>query len=162
MVFDDLRNYNECALNALTKAISTKKVIEKDNRPVNLNLLTINFPIIGLSSILHRISGLAVFICFPLLVWLLSISLESEERFSNLQNSFQEITLFKLIIFLLFVGFTYHLLIGVKKLLGEVFGLGETLKSGSLLTWLFLGLTLFISLIVFVDIFNLREVLFLR
>ena len=159
MVFDDLRNYNESALNALTKAISTRKVIEKDNRPVNLNLLTINLPIIGVSSILHRISGLAVFICFPLLVWLLSISLESEKRFSDLQNSFQEMVLFKLVIFLIFVGFIYHLLAGVKKLLSEVFGFGETLKSGNLLSWTVFGLTFVMSSIVFIKIFNLQEVL---
>jgi len=155
LVFDDLRNYNEGALNALTKAISTKKVIEKDNRPVNLNLLTINLPIIGLSSILHRISGLAVFICFPLLVWLLSISLESEKRFSDLQNSFQEMVLFKVVIFLIFVGFIYHLLAGVKKLLSEVFGFGETLKSGNLLSWTVFGLTFVMSSMVFIKIFNL-------
>ena len=155
MVFNDLRNYNEIALNALTKAISTRKVIEKDNRPVNLNLLTINLPIIGVSSILHRVSGLAVFICFPLLVWLLSVSLESEKRFSDLQNSFQEMVLFKLVIFLIFVGFIYHLLAGVKKLLSEVFGFGETLKSGNLLTWTVFGLTFVMSFIVFFKIFNL-------
>jgi len=155
LVFDDLRNYNEIALNALTKAISTRKVIEKDNRPVNLNLLTINLPIIGVSSILHRVSGLAVFICFPLLVWLLSVSLESEKRFSDLQNSFQEMVLFKLVIFLIFVGFIYHLLAGVKKLLSEVFGFGETLKSGNLLTWTVFGLTFVMSFIVFFKIFNL-------
>jgi len=155
LVFDDLRNYNESALNALTKAISTRKVIEKDNRPVNLNLLTINLPIIGLSSILHRISGLAVFICFPLLVWLLSISLESEKRFSDLQNSFQEMVLFKLVIFLIFVGFIYHLLAGVKKLLSEVFGFGETLKSGNLLSWTVFGLTFVMSFMVLFKILNL-------
>jgi len=100
---------------------------------------------------------LAVFICFPLLVWLLSISLESEARFSGLQNSFQEMVLFKLIIFLLFVGFIYHLLAGLKKLLGEIFGFGETLKSGNMLSWFVFGLTIFISLVVLIDIFNLYE-----
>ena len=155
MVFDDLRNYNERALNALTKAISTRKVIEKDNRPVNLNLLTINLPIIGVSSILHRISGLAVFICFPLLVWLLGVSLESEKKFSDLQGSFQEMILFKLVILLIFVGFIYHLLAGVKKLLSELFGFGETLKSGNLLTWVVFGLTFVMSFMVFIKIFNL-------
>ncbi len=137
------------------KQFLLKKVIEKDNRPVNLNLLTINLPVIGLSSILHRISGLAVFICFPLLVWLLGISLESEKRFSDLQGSFQEMILFKLVILLIFVGFIYHLLVGVKKLLSEVFGFGETLKSGNLLTWTVFGLTLFISFMVFIKVFNL-------
>ena len=90
MVFDDLRNYNDRALMRSQKQFLLDKVIEKDNRPVNLNLLTINLPIIGLSSILHRISGLAVFICFPLLVWLLGISLESEKRFSDLQRMNKE------------------------------------------------------------------------
>lgn len=135
-------------------------MIEKDNRPVHLNLLTINLPIIGISSILHRVSGLAVFVCFPLLVWLLGISLESEERFFNLQNLFQKMILFKVIIFLLFVGFVYHLLAGVKKILGEVFGIGETLKSGTILTWLIFGLTFAVSLIVLIDIFNLYEYFF--
>ena len=130
------------------------KVTEKDNRPVNLNLLTINLPIIGVSSILHRISGLAVFICFPLLVWLFHISLESEERFADLQSFFQGTFLFKLMIFLIFVGFIYHLLAGIKKLLGEVFGVGETLKSGNLLTWIVFGLTFILSAIFLMGIVN--------
>ena len=127
---------------------------EKDNRPVNLNLLTINLPIIGVSSILHRISWLAVFICFPLLVWLFHISLESEERFADLQSFFQDIFLFKLMIFLVFLGFIYHLLAGIKKLLGEVFGVGETLKSGNLLTWIVFGLTFIFSAIFLMGTFN--------
>jgi succinate dehydrogenase/fumarate reductase cytochrome b subunit len=68
--------------------------------------------------------------------------------------------LFKVIIFLLFVGFVYHLLAGVKKILGEVFGIGETLKSGTILTWLIFGLTFAVSLIVLSDIFNLYEYFF--
>ena len=154
MVFDDLRNYNDHALMRSQKQFLLDKVIEKDNRPVNLNLLTINLPIIGLSSILHRISGLAVFICFPLLVWLLGISLESEKRFSDLQSLFQEMILFKLVILLIFIGFIYHLLAGVKKLLSDMFGFGETLKSGNLLTWAVFGLTLVMSFMVFIKIFN--------
>ena len=154
MVFDDLRNYNDRALMRSQKQFLLDKVIEKDNRPVNLNLLTINLPIIGLSSILHRISGLAVFICFPLLVWLLGISLESEKRFSDLQSLFQEMILFKLVILLIFIGFIYHLLAGVKKLLSDMFGFGETLKSGNLLTWAVFGLTLVLSFLVSIKIFN--------
>ena len=119
---------------------------EKDNRPVNLNLLTISLPIIGLSSILHRISGLIIFLAFPLLVWLFSVSLESEESFSYLQNQFQQLLVFKIIIFLLFLGFLYHVLAGTRKLLADAFGIGETLKSGNLISWVVFGLTLLISL----------------
>ena len=111
-------------------------MIEKDNRPVNLNLLTISLPVIGMSSILHRISGLAVFFSFPMVVWLFSISLKSEESFMFLSSLYQESVLLKLIGYLVLLGFTYHLLAGFKKLMSDAFGGGETLESGRVLSWL--------------------------
>ena len=123
-------------------------MIEKDNRPVNLNLLTISLPIIGLSSILHRISGLAVFFSFPLIVWVFSISLESENSFLMLSNLLQNSIVFKAITFLILVGFSYHLLAGFKKLISDAFGVGETLESGRVLSWLVFGAT-FIMAVLF-------------
>ena len=116
-------------------------MIEKDNRPVNLNLLTISLPIIGLSSILHRISGLAVFFSFPLVVWLLSVSLKSEESFLALLILYQTAIVLKIMTYLILVGFSYHLLAGIKKLISDVFGFGETLESGRILSWLVFGAT---------------------
>ena len=89
--------------------------------------------------------------CIGFQAW---ISLVSVKIFSDLQYSFQEMVLFKLVVFLIFVGFIYHLLAGVKKLLSEVFGFGETLKSGNLLTWAVFGLTLVLSFLVSIKIFN--------
>ena len=126
-------------------------MIEKDNRPVNLNLLTISLPVIGMSSILHRISGLAVFFSFPLVVWLFSISLKSEESFMFLSSLYQESILLKLIGYLVLLGFTYHLLAGFKKLMSDAFGVGETLESGRVLSWLVFGIT-FIFAILFIFI----------
>ena len=126
-------------------------MIEKDNRPVNLNLLTISLPVIGMSSILHRISGLAVFFSFPLVVWLFSISLKSEESFMFLSSLYQESILLKLIVYLVLLGFTYHLLAGFKKLMSDAFGVGETLESGRALSWLVFGITfIFAVLFIFV------------
>jgi len=126
-------------------------VIEKDNRPVNLNLLTISLPVIGMSSILHRISGLAVFFSFPMVVWLFSISLKSEESFMFLSSLYQESVLLKLIGYLVILGFTYHLLAGFKKLMSDAFGVGETLESGRVLSWLVFGIT-FIFAVLFIFI----------
>ena len=126
-------------------------MIEKDNRPVNLNLLTISLPIIGMSSILHRISGLAVFFSFPLVVWLFSISLKSEESFTFLSSLYQESILLKLIGYLVLLAFTYHLLAGFKKLMSDAFGIGETLESGRVLSWLVFGIT-FIFAVLFIFI----------
>jgi len=126
-------------------------VIEKDNRPVNLNLLTISLPIIGLSSILHRISGLAIFFSFPLVVWLFSVSLKSEESFVVLANLLQSSFLLKIMTYLILVGFSYHLLAGFKKLLSDAFGIGETLESGRILSWLVFGVT-FVMAIYFLTV----------
>ena len=111
-------------------------MIKKDNRPVNLNLLTISLPIIGVASILHRISGFALFICFPLVVWLLHLSLESTESFSLLKGNIENNALLKVMAVLIVTGFIYHILAGLKKILGEILGFGETLKSGQVLTWI--------------------------
>ena len=126
-------------------------MIEKDNRPVNLNLLTISLPIIGLSSILHRISGLAIFFSFPLVVWLFSVSLKSEESFDVLANLLQSSFLLKTMTYLILVGFSYHLLAGFKKLLSDAFGIGETLESGRILSWLVFGAT-FVMAIYFLTV----------
>ena len=148
MVFGAPNNYNDNALTRPESELLNKQVIEKDNRPVNLNLLTISLPIIGLSSILHRISGLAVFFSFPLIVWVFSISLESENSFLMLSNLLQNSIVFKAITFLILVGFSYHLLAGFKKLISDAFGVGETLESGRVLSWLVFGAT-FIMAVLF-------------
>ena len=122
-------------------------MIEKDNRPVNLNLLTISLPIIGLSSILHRISGLAVFFSFPLVVWLFSVSLKSEESFVVLSSLYQTSFVLKIMTYLILVGFSYHLLAGIKKLMSDAFGLGETLESGRILSWLVFGATFILAIL---------------
>ena len=122
-------------------------MIEKDNRPVNLNLLTISLPIIGLSSILHRISGLTVFFSFPLVVWLFSVSLKSEESFVVLSNLYQTSVVLKIMTYLILVGFSYHLLAGIKKLMSDALGIGETLESGRILSWLVFGATFILAIL---------------
>ena len=147
MVFGAPNNYNGNAFTRPESELLNKQVIEKDNRPVNLNLLTISLPIIGLSSILHRISGVAVFFSFPLIVWVFSISLKSENSFLMLSNLLQNSIAFKVITFLILVGFSYHLLAGIRKLISDAFGVGETLESGRVLSWLVFGATFLMAVL---------------
>ena len=147
MVFGAPNNYNGKAFTRSESKLLNKQVIEKDNRPVNLNLLTISLPIIGLSSILHRISGVAVFFSFPLIVWVFSISLKSENSFLMLSNLLQNSIAFKAITFLILVGFGYHLLAGIRKLISDAFGVGETLESGRVLSWLVFGATFLMAVL---------------
>ncbi len=108
---------------------------KENNRPIYLNILAINLPIIGVSSILHRVSGFALFCIFICSVWLLDRSLSSEKEFMALINDLENLFLLKLIFLLFLLGLTYHSLIGVKKLLSDFFGIGEELKSGTYISW---------------------------
>ena len=63
---------------------------EKQSRPQfrNLNfplLLTYRLPLPGLVSIMHRISGAALFLALPLLLWMFDLSLTSELSFERLR-----------------------------------------------------------------------------
>jgi succinate dehydrogenase/fumarate reductase cytochrome b subunit len=45
------------------------------------------------------------------------------------------------------VGFSYHLLAGIRKLISDAFGVGETLESGRVLSWLVFGATFLMAVL---------------
>ena len=114
-------------------------MIEKNTRPVNLDLTTIQLSIIGVVSFLHRLSGVALFFGFLSFVWILDRSLKSESSFQSLIIQL-ETPVFKFFLILLVSAFLYHFLAGIKHLLADIFGIGETLKSSEILSWLTLFL----------------------
>jgi succinate dehydrogenase / fumarate reductase cytochrome b subunit len=99
-------------------------------RPKNLNLLTIRLPLPAIVSILHRISGVILFLLIPLLLWALSISLSSPEDFDSL-HQFLSTPLMKFFIWGFLSAFIYHFFAGIRHLLMDVH-LGDELKSGRL------------------------------
>ena len=85
-------------------------------RPVNLNLLTIRFPLTAWVSILHRMSGLMLIFLIPYLLWILQESLASLEHFKKLQQQFNQ-PFFISLTGLVFVGLVFHLIAGIRHLL---------------------------------------------
>ncbi|HEY9381621.1 MAG TPA: succinate dehydrogenase, cytochrome b556 subunit, partial [Burkholderiales bacterium] len=55
--------------------------VKKKRRPLWLNVSLFNLPIPGIVSILHRISGAALFLALPWLLFLFDGSLASAERY---------------------------------------------------------------------------------
>ncbi len=100
----------------------------KNQRPKNLNLFTIRFPIPALASILHRISGFILFILIPFLLWGLYWSLASQQNFNDLQQSLSTPCM-KFFIWCCLSAFLYHFVAGIRHLLMDI-GIGEELKSG--------------------------------
>ena len=126
---------------------------EEDNRPIYLNVLATDLPIIGVSSIVHRISGFALFCIFIISVWMFDRSLSSEEEFLGLVADLKNLLVLKVLFYLFLVGFLYHSLIGVKKVLSDFFGIGEELKSGTIIAWTYNLIFLLVASFLFVKFF---------
>ncbi|MDO8953227.1 MAG: succinate dehydrogenase, cytochrome b556 subunit [Gammaproteobacteria bacterium] len=64
-------------------------------------------------SILHRISGVILFLLIPFMLWLLSHSLANGPSFLSLQSSFSAPG-FKFLTWLLLSAMAYHIIAGIK------------------------------------------------
>ncbi|WP_036299844.1 succinate dehydrogenase, cytochrome b556 subunit [Methylotenera sp. L2L1] len=91
------------------------KQVPVRNRPKNLNLFTIRLPINAVVSILHRMSGMLLFLLIPALIWALQTSLSSESSFDKLGAMFRHWTL-KLILIGFSWPFFHHLYAGLRHL----------------------------------------------
>ena len=85
-------------------------------RPKNLDLTTIQLPLPGKVSILHRVSGAGMFLCFPLLLWLFSASLTSAESFATFKALFSTLPA-KVVLAGLIWAFVHHFCAGIRFLL---------------------------------------------
>ncbi|WP_422445978.1 MULTISPECIES: succinate dehydrogenase, cytochrome b556 subunit [unclassified Endozoicomonas] len=99
-------------------------------RPVNLDITTIKLPLPAYTSILHRISGVILFIGLGFILYGLELSLASEESFNALK-ALLSAPLAKFIIWGILSALIYHLIAGVKHLLMDM-DVGDGKESGSL------------------------------
>ena len=112
---------------------------------MNLNLLTIRFPVTAIVSILHRVTGAFLFLLVPFLIWVFQYSL-TEPGFDALQGLFSYF-LFKFFVWLLFIPLSYHLVAGIRHLLMDI-EIGVTLKAGkqsAMLTFVFSGVLIILA-----------------
>ncbi len=100
------------------------------NRPVNLDLSQFSFPLPAITSIIHRVTGLALFVGVAFVLWAFEMSLSNEEGFNVVKGIMQGF-LAKLILWGIISALLYHLVAGIKHLLMDV-GIGETLEGGKL------------------------------
>lgn len=84
-------------------------------RPKHLNLFQIRLPLPGIMSIMHRISGAALFIFLPLLLWLLDRSLETEIGY-DMVKGYLSLPIVKIVLIGLLWGFLHHFCAGIRYL----------------------------------------------
>jgi succinate dehydrogenase / fumarate reductase cytochrome b subunit len=105
----------------------------RDPRPVALNLFRIRFPVSAIVSILHRLSGLLLFLGVPVAVYLLELSLSDARGFARMQEllATPALRLFGLSVAW---AFSHHLLAGLRYLLIDL-DIGVDLAAARASAW---------------------------
>ena len=89
--------------------------MRSDKRPVFLHLWQIQLPLTGWISILHRLTGLLLFLFLPLPLYLWQRSLQSEVDFVQVSQWLAAWPL-RVLLLLLIWWFAHHLFAGVRFL----------------------------------------------
>jgi len=115
-------------------------------RPVNLDLTTIHFPVTAIISIMHRLSGIAVFILLPFMLYVLQQSLQSQESFNMLQ-SFLHYAWVRLLVWIFASALFFHFMAGVRHMIAD-FGYGEEIATGRKTASVLLVLTVISTIVL--------------
>jgi succinate dehydrogenase / fumarate reductase cytochrome b subunit len=87
-----------------------------------VDALQYRLPLAGLVSILHRVSGVIMFVLLPFIIWMFDTSLSSEISFARFTSVFAHGAgfvpgwFFKLVALALIWSYLHHLIAGVRHL----------------------------------------------
>lgn len=114
-------------------------------RPKFLELHNIRLPLPGFVSILHRISGVGLFLSLPLLLWLLDNSLHSASSFARFQVFIGQ-PLVKIVLLGLIWAFLHHLCAGIRYIALDLH-FGTELPKARATSWAVLAVSLVLTVI---------------
>jgi succinate dehydrogenase / fumarate reductase cytochrome b subunit len=136
-----------------------KKRPEFRNIHALTDLPTYRLPAAGWVSILHRVSGVLMFVLMPFIIWMFDASISSEISFAKFRNVFNNGVgfvpgfFFKLVVLALLWAYLHHFIAGLRHLwmdvshaaVSKAFGMtsAKVTLVASLLLTVVLGLKLF-------------------
>lgn len=116
----------------------------KSKRPVNLPLsqvISVNLKSpVAIASILHRISGVVLFLLIPALLYVLQRSLASPEEFNIVHEEIFGNICVRFVVWVFLAGLIYHLFAGIKHLFADI-GVAEELQSGRNAAWFMIAVS---------------------
>ena len=114
-------------------------------RPKYLNLFEIRMPVPAFVSIVHRVTGAALFLLIPLLLYLLQLSLETPQTFAAFKSIVSQ-PLMKLVLIGLVWAYLHHFCAGIRHLALDLhFGVG--LEAARATSWVVLGVSIGLALV---------------
>ena len=105
-----------------------------------LSLINYKFPVQAIVSILHRISGVILFIFIPIIIWAFDCSLKSEESFSKVLSAFGNGGV-EFVIWFFTSMLIYHLCAGIKHLIMDM-GFCDSKISSRIASYLMLVISI--------------------
>jgi succinate dehydrogenase / fumarate reductase cytochrome b subunit len=107
-------------------------------RPKYLNLFEIRMPVPAFVSIAHRVTGAALFLLIPLLLYLLQLSLQTPQTFAAFKSIVSQ-PLMKLVLIGLVWAYLHHLALDLH------FGVG--LEAARATSWVVLAVSIGLTLV---------------
>lgn len=123
-----------------------RQSIVKKERPVNLDLSTIQFPAAAKASILHRVSGVVMLCSLVFLMWAFAVSLSGPEGFAQVESIMTSF-IAKFIGWGILTALGFHLIIGLRHLVMDM-GYWEELDSGRTSATVSIALSVILSVLV--------------
>lgn len=118
----------------------------KDNRPKNLDLSTIKLPVMGVASILHRVSAVIIWVAMAYFLPALYVSLSSPEGFYKIQTMLTENFISQFFAWGFLTALGYYAMGTLKHVIQE-FGYFETLEGGKKISQVAIALGVVLSLL---------------
>lgn len=125
------------------------------------DLPTYRLPVAGIVSILHRVSGVLMFILMPFIIWLFDTSVSSEISFARFRSAFANGLwlvpgwFIKLVALALIWAYLHHFFAGVRHLWMDVSHAAVTKEAGAKSAQFTLVASLLLTVVLGAKLFGL-------
>ena len=116
------------------------------SRPVYLNLFAFKFPATAIASILHRLSGVFLFMLIPYFLVLLD-TVNTDSSFVMQQQVANSVWFTKILWWLGLSALVYHTLAGIRHLIMDL-GVGESLLVSRITAYSVMIVSLVLSILI--------------
>ncbi|MDM0040246.1 succinate dehydrogenase, cytochrome b556 subunit [Variovorax sp. J22G21] len=146
----------------MTELATPPRPPRREFRNINAitDLTTYRLPPAGIVSILHRVSGVLMFLLLPFIIWMFDTSISSEisfERFKGAFNSglgFVPGVLIKLVALALIWAYLHHFIAGLRHLWMDMSHAAVTKEFGHTSAIVTLGLSVVLTIALGLKLFG--------